>query len=427
MPSRFFITHSHKDNDFVARLADDLKSAGLDGFLDIYSLKAGDLISREISQGLSACDFYLPVLSNAALDSPWCELEIHTAITLSNEPGRNGRPRIIPLLVEDCQARLDPFLRARLYLKFHENYDAAFLNLLRGLGVGGAIGQVEPSHEKAPPATKPQLNPQPIRVIAPEQKIITPPAPEVELPSRIINKAGQEMILIPAGEFLMGSAGNDKSASKDEKPQHTVFIDAFYISRYPVANSEYKKFVDETEAKSPKHWNNGKIPNGKDNHPVVNLDWSEAVAYCEWVGGRLPTEAEWEKAASWDEANNKKRIYPWGDTFDYGKCNSSESGIGDTTPVGKYSPQGDSAYGVGDMAGNVWEWCADWYDEDYYKHSPGKNPGGAASGKYRVVRGGSFLNEGRAVRCASRFRYYPDFIPYDRGFRVVLSPANSGL
>lgn len=104
MPPKFFITHSHHDNAFVARLADDLRKAGLDGFLDIYSLKAGDLISREISRGLEACDIYLPVLSDAALKSPWCEEEIHVAITLSKEAGRSGRPRIIPLLVEECQA-----------------------------------------------------------------------------------------------------------------------------------------------------------------------------------------------------------------------------------------------------------------------------------------------------------------------------------
>jgi len=108
------------------------------------------------------------------------------------------------------------------------------------------------------------------------------------------------------------------------------------------------------------------------------------------VGGRLPTEAEWEKAASWDETKKVKRVYPWGDQFDESKCNTNLSGIRGTTPVDKYSSRGDSAYGIGDMVGNVWEWCADWYDGNYYKISPKRNPKGPDSGSYRVLRGGAW-------------------------------------
>lgn len=243
------------------------------------------------------------------------------------------------------------------------------------------------------------------------------------------------MILIPAGEFLMGTSDTEaqrliKAYGKDyeqyvrcEQPQHTAYLDAFYISRYPVTNAEYKKFVDAARGKLPQHWQNGKIPNGKENHPVVNVDWDHAVAYCKWVEGRLPTEAEWEKAASWDNASKTKRIYPWGDTFDKNKCNSSESGIGDTTTIGQYSSQGDSAYGVGDMAGNVWEWCADWFDENYYKNSPRENPQSAASGQYRVVRGGSYNDGSSGVRCARRDRHYANNWLRLNGFRVVLAPV----
>lgn len=437
MPPKFFITHSHRDNEFVQRLADDLKAVGLEGFLDIYSLRAGDLISREISRGLEACDIYMPVLSHAALDSPWCELEIHTAITLSNEWGRKGRPRIIPLLVEECEARLDPFLRSRLYLKFHEGYDSAFLNLLRAVGVGGAIGQIKPPAERATPPPKiitpperetghdPHTGKPESEIIAPESKIIIPTAKT--LPSRLTNKAGQEMILIPAGEFLMGSNDADKEARDNEKPQHTVYLDAFYISLNLVTNGEYKRFVEATKHRAPGHWKKGSIPNSKEEHPVVIVDWNDAVDFCKWAGGWLPTEAQWEKAASWDEAYKRKRRYPWGDAFDASKCNSYESNIGDTTPVGKYSPQGDSAYGVRDMAGNVWDWCADWYDDRYYEGSPGENPPGAASGNYCVVRGGAFGDGSRLVRCAFRSRLYPYFRHPDRGFRVVLAPAASEL
>jgi len=248
--------------------------------------------------------------------------------------------------------------------------------------------------------------------------------PKIELPTRITNKAGQEMILIPAGEFLMGTSdeeakrlvqqyGKDyEQYVRDEQPQHSVYLDAFYISRYPVTNAEYKKFKADWE-----------IPYGKENHPVVNVSWKDAKAYCKWAGGTLPTEAEWEKAASWDDAKKIKRVYPWGDTFDKNKCNSSESGIGDTTPVGKYSPHGDSSCGAGDMAGNVWEWCADWLDENYYKGSPRENPRGPASGSYRVLRGGAFFSIDRSVRCAFRSNGYPHDLNGDQGFRVVLSPA----
>jgi formylglycine-generating enzyme required for sulfatase activity len=155
---------------------------------------------------------------------------------------------------------------------------------------------------------------------------------------------------------------------------------------------------------------------------VVYVTWDDAMAYCEWAGTRLPTEAQREKAASWDDAKKAKRRYPWGDEFDANKCNTRESGIGDTTPVGKYSPQGDSAYGVGDMAGNVWEWCVDWYAEDYYKKSPEKNPEGPDSGQYRVFRGGAWRYAATITRCAARFwgatGTFNDFI----GFRVF-SPA----
>jgi formylglycine-generating enzyme required for sulfatase activity len=203
---------------------------------------------------------------------------------------------------------------------------------------------------------------------------------------------------------------------------HTVYLDEYFISRYPVTNAEYKGFVDATKHRAPEHWKNGAIPPHKEKHPVVCVNWEDTVVYCEWAGMRLPTEAEWEKAASWDETKNAKYKYPWSDTFDASKCNSSESQIGDTTSVGMYSPQGDSSYGATDMAGDVWEWCADWYAEDYYKNSPAQNPVGPDSGEYRVLRGGAWYNESNYVRAASRGRYYPRNQNYDVGFRVVVRP-----
>jgi formylglycine-generating enzyme required for sulfatase activity len=234
--------------------------------------------------------------------------------------------------------------------------------------------------------------------------------------TRIVAQDGKEMMYIPAGEFVMGSDRYD-----DEKPRHTVYLDAFYIDRYPVTNAEYKKFVDATGHREPVHWKNGKIPPGKETHPVVNVSWDDATAYAAWAGKRLPTEAEWEKAAGWDDLKKEQRVYPWGDRFDSAKCNSKESGIGGTTPVGKYSPQGDSFYGVADMAGNVWEWVNDWYDGGYYNNSPKENPQGPASGKYRALRGGSWSSDDYIVRAADRFRSDPSDIFINVGFRCARS------
>lgn len=257
--------------------------------------------------------------------------------------------------------------------------------------------------------------------------------PASRLPAHKTNKVGQEMIFIPAGEFLMGTTdaqvqkliqefGKDyEQYLRREQPQHPVYLDAFYISRYPVTNAEYKMFVDATSSKIPDYWKDGEIPAGRAKYPVVNVNWNDAVAFCEWVDGRLPTEAEWEKAASWDEEKRVKRAYPWGDTFAQTKCNSLESRLGDTTPVEKYSPHGDSAYGVGDMAGNAWEWTADWFDENYYKNAPRQNPLNDSPGVRRVLRGGSYIYSARFARCANRNK----LLPHDKyarfAFRVVVS------
>lgn len=389
MPPKFFITHSWRDIEFAKRLCNDLSAHGLEGFFDAYSIQPGDDIAGRIARGLEMCDVYIPLLSPAAVASKWCELEINTAINLSMDDGRAGRPRIIPVVIKSCQ--LPTLLRGKLHINFDGRYDAAFRELLtKGFGIS---------------------------IASPEPKIVIPPAPQIEtLPRTIIGKDGKEMILIPAGEFVMGS---DEDA--DEKPLHNIYLDAYSISRYPVTNAEYKKFVDAMKRRVPEHWKNGQIPRDKENHPVVNVSWNDAVAYAQWAGARLPTEAEWEKAASWDDAKKVKCRYPWGNEFDKDKCNTRESGIRDTTPVGQYSPQGDSPYSVGDMAGDVLEWCVDRYDGNYYKNSPAQNPQGQFSGQARVLRGGSWFGDQSQARCADRFCDNPGFCDYFVGFRLAES------
>jgi formylglycine-generating enzyme required for sulfatase activity len=148
---------------------------------------------------------------------------------------------------------------------------------------------------------------------------------------------GRPMIKIPAGEFLYGE-DKEKIVTKE-----------FFIDQHPVTNAEYKKFVEATHCSDPASWRNGTWPAGKENHPVVEVNWASAAAYAQWAGKRLPTNEEWEKAARGTDG----RVWPWGNEFDPDKCNTFSDG---TTPVGKYSPQGDSPYGCMDMAGNVWEW-----------------------------------------------------------------------
>ena len=229
-------------------------------------------------------------------------------------------------------------------------------------------------------------------------------------PQTIIGKDGAEMILIPAGEFIMGSP--ESEGDDDEHPQHTVFLDAFYIDKYEVTNAQYKQFMDATGHEAPGLWNDERF--NQPNQPVVSVSWHDAVAYAEWAGKRLPTEAEWEKAARGTDG----RKYPLGNEWDSSKCNSGVDGDGYeyAAPVGSF-PDGASPYGVMDMAGNVDEWCADLYDEDYYSRSPQQNPKGPDSGSRRVFRGGSWDSSLTLLRCADRGNFVPTWAASDIGFR----------
>jgi iron(II)-dependent oxidoreductase len=227
---------------------------------------------------------------------------------------------------------------------------------------------------------------------------------------------------VPAGEFIMGDDDGDRA---NEKPAHKVYLDAYYVGKYPITNADYGRY----RADVGRHFD---LPAGEADHPVVDVAWYDAADYAAWAGMRLPTEAEWEKAASWEPVDKetrkqgdkgRKRKWPWGDKFDKSRCNTKESGIGTKTPVGQYSPRGDSPYGCADMAGNVWEWCADWYDEDAYRERAGRmtrNPVGPDTGDYKVMRGGAYYNGSEAVRCAYRLGCLP---AYRRGvgFRVARS------
>jgi formylglycine-generating enzyme required for sulfatase activity len=225
-----------------------------------------------------------------------------------------------------------------------------------------------------------------------------------------------QMILIPAGDFKMGE---DEEGATDEYPMHTVLLNAFLLDKYPVTNADYKMFVDITGHRPPPHWIGigGTYPIDQADHPVVNVSWHDANAYAKWVNKRLPSEAEWEKAAR----GQKGQVYPWGDAFrkDNINCNNEHEG---TTSVKEF-PNGVSPYGVMDMCGNVCEWVEDWYFDEYYKNSPIDNPPGPPGGQYKVVRGGFFGENKAGVRCASRHYAPPAAMQEHVGFRCAKTPT----
>jgi formylglycine-generating enzyme required for sulfatase activity len=235
---------------------------------------------------------------------------------------------------------------------------------------------------------------------------VAPPKPEDLTP----------MVLIPAGEFTMGSTPREGLA--DETPQRRIILDAFYIDKYEMTVGRFSKFLQAAGADVPEYWNVANLDTDAE-YPVVGVDWDQAQAYCKWAGKRLPTEAEWEKAARGGDG----RRYPWGNegptpqyanfgkggTFGYSKS---------LAKVGSFE-SGKSPYGVYDMIGNVWEWVADWYDKGYYQSAPEKNPRGPEKGEFKVIRGGSWAKVPLVVRAAGRNRAAPSSQTTSIGFRCA--------
>ena len=202
----------------------------------------------------------------------------------------------------------------------------------------------------------------------------------------------------------------------DELPVHTVYLDVFYIDRYEVTNALYKKFIEATGHRT--HWFFGSNPSyNQPDQPVVGVSWDAAEAYARWTGKRLPTEAEWEKAARGGLVGKR---YPWGNDISHNDANFEGTSGTDiwgniAAPVGKFPPNG---YGLYDMAGNVWEWVADWYLGNYYSISPQNNSTGPDTGSRRVLRGGAWHHPD-FLRCAGRSYNYPSYTYFNVGFRCA--------
>lgn len=255
--------------------------------------------------------------------------------------------------------------------------------------------------------------------------VVPGPVAGAELAKAATGKDGAPMVLIPAGEFLMGTSISLRDGGRDEYPERRIFLDAFYMDTYEVTSGRYLEFIKATGHRLPEHprdktltlWKGATVPDAFKDHPVVNVDWFDAAAYCAWAGRRLPTETEWERAAR----GTSGRRFPWGNTeptrtlANY--LNQWRNGAG-LEPVGSH-PQGASQEGVQDLQGNVWEWVADWYDLHSYAKGPTRNPKGPAEGTLKVVRGSGWESEAPLLRSAHRLSSDPMNRNHSLGFRCA--------
>lgn len=225
------------------------------------------------------------------------------------------------------------------------------------------------------------------------------------------------MLWIPTGAFPMGSPSG--TGESDERPQHSIYVDAFYIDRVEVTNAQYRACVLAGVCRMPAELDSPTRESYFDEdafaeYPVIYVSWSDAETYCAWADKRLPTEAEWEKAARGLDG----RRYPWGDQppapdlAQYGQPDSDTARTGD-------HPAGASPYGLHDAAGNVWEWVSDWYSPTYYSSSPAVNPTGPGAGARKVLRGGSWDMDDSLLAAANRFKMAPDHRSFNIGFRCA--------
>ncbi|MCB8966809.1 MAG: SUMF1/EgtB/PvdO family nonheme iron enzyme [Ardenticatenaceae bacterium] len=361
-PRQVFLSHAHQDAAEARRLADDLEASGYPVWMTPDSIRPGEKWAEAINRGLEESGQFVLLLSPHAVVSKWVQTETNIAIELNHE----DEMTLYPLLLQACQ--VPTLWRVYQHIPLRGGYEQGLSKLLEALELA------------APDFTEPD-SPQ------------TGGNPLPDVNQWIHPKTGLVMLRIPAGEFLYG----------DEK--ETVYLDEFWIAKTPVTNAAYKRFLDANPSYNVPAYNWDKqrrtYSEGKADHPVVLVSWHDAKAYAAWAGMELPTEQQWEKAARGTDG----WFYPWGDKWQDNYCNTKETGIKTTTPVGQFSPQGNSPYGCVDMVGNVWEWT----------DSPSQ-----VGKEWRVLRGGSFYHFADSARAASRYSNVPYNRAHYSGFRVVV-------
>jgi len=280
-----------------------------------------------------------------------------------------------------------------------------------------SVAEITPPTDTAQPTTiSATLLPSETQLPSPTDTFTPGPTPE-GFPTLIMDSFGVPMSLVPAGPFEMGS----EEGSDNEKPVHTVILNDFYIDQFEITNARYAECVEAGDCNAPTYTGSATRENyykntNFSNYPVISVDWYDAQAYCKWRGARLPTEAEWEKAA---RGGLEGKLYTWGNespNCSLANFNYSEYCIGDPNIVGKYAP---NDYGLYDMAGNVWEWVADWYDPDYFENSPISNPLGSENGSSRILRGGAWNRISNLLRVAYRYNTNPDLAHVSFGIRCA--------
>jgi hypothetical protein len=363
-PRQVFISHASADAEIAYQLAADLETAGWSVWIAPKSILPGEKWVEAINRGLEESAVFVLLMTPEAVQSRWVTSETNVAIEMEHE----GLLRFIPIQIKFCS--LPALWRAYQRISFRSGYEVGWPVLLERLNSAS---------EDSWPG---------LEVLGPEL--------EAESPQSNIyfhDRSSLEFVRIPAGDFMYG----------EEKM--VIFLPEFWIAKTLVTNAHYARFVEETGYPVPQHWQDRyTYPDGMDNYPVVYVNWSDVTAYCEWAGGRLPAEEEWEKAARGTDG----RLYPWGNKWISNFCNSEEMTLRGPNPVGQFSPQGDSPYGCVDMSGNVWEWTDSWHDPEQ---------------RYRELRGGAYWNNRYQVMCTSRYwgspsRYFCDY----RGFRICLAP-----
>jgi len=461
--SHIFISYSRKDIDIAGKIVNALAKNELETWIDWKSIPKGEDWEQEIYHGIEEADAFLFLISPDSATSEMCNKEVAHA-------AKNNK-RILPIVLRDtdikafffesskdeisrrnwvfCRKEHDNFDKAiadiqttihtdYVWLRYHTRLQVKALEwersykensfLLRGKDLQDAELQLAVNSSKEPYPTDFHLEYVSASRSAEDmqhrssrrRRIIISTIGVVLLATIALAMTGifnrsiyrpvdmdHYWVTIPAGEFLIGG----ENGEEDEKPVHTIYLDAYQIGKYEVTNRQYTQCVKaEICAGAPD------VGEEKALHPAVNVTWYDAKTFCEWVGGRLPTEAEWEKAASWDAETETKFVYPWGNDDPTSALLNYNLNVGDTSPVGSY-PDGANPYGLFDMAGNVWEWVNDWYDEIYYQISPSSNPLGPDSSQGRVVRGGAWHVSDNDVRSANRDWAHPSDSVNIIGFR----------
>jgi formylglycine-generating enzyme required for sulfatase activity len=452
MAHHTFISYAYEDGHFVEKLARQLQRRGVPIWFDQWTATSGTDWDRSIERAIRDCGHFILVLSPAATNSwivrqqfQWARQNGRPILTILHQPCDLPQPLAETPSV-DFSGQRYPVALAQLLNYFFPNQSrlAHWLALkavvkrqlirrwgqlrpllwpgwlgpllLLSLLAAGWLGQ-----------RFPQLQPIQSRP-TPERLVVIPPVevavPEIAKQIRLTD--GKVIVHVPAGEFWLGSLADDPLASPDEWPQRRISLAGFWIDRTEITNAEYRRCV-EAGGCTPARSQGQRF--AEPEQPVVGVDWFQAANYCAWAGGRLPSEAEWEKAARGPDG----RTYPWGNEFKGSVLNfcdanciqdwrdrSANDGFKFTGPVGSY-PAGASPYGALDMSGSVWEWVADWYQAEAYALASADNPTGPPAGQQRVIRGGSWFDTGRSLRVANRHKDAPTF-RYDKiGFRCVVS------